>query len=461
MKGYSRYFWVIHFLGDIVLLNFSFFFTYYLKFESFIFSDNYRYLIIIFNAVWILVVLMLNLYQLKRIRRLDRILFNLFKAFVFNAFIISGILFSLKRPDFSREHLYATYILLFVLIVIWRYFMLKIIMIYRKSGYNYSRVVIIGGGEVAMQLYYYFNSDDVLGVRLLGVFSDSKLKFNLNANIYQGDIKDSKDFILANSIDEIFYTMPLTNTRKIKDFIDFCDKKMIRFKVVPDFRGFLFKRVNIDFFDDVPVITIREEPLTDFINRVVKRLFDILFSLFVIIFILSWLFPLLAFLIKITSKGPILFKQKRTGIDNKDFFCYKFRSMALNKAADNMQATKNDMRITSVGKFLRRTSLDEFPQFFNVLVGDMSIVGPRPHMLKHTEEYSALIEKYMVRQLVKPGITGAAQVRGFRGETKELQEMEGRVRLDVWYIENWSLFLDINIIFQTVWKGLKGDEKAY
>ena len=461
MKGYSRYFWLIHFIGDFFLLNFSFFFTYYLKFESFVFEDNYRFLIIIFNAIWILVVLMLNLYQLKRIRRLDRILLNLFKAFVFNAIIISAILFSFKRPDFSREHLYATYILLFMLIVLWRFFMLKIIVIYRKSGFNYSNVVIIGGGEVARQLYNYFSSDNFLGVKLLAVFSDNKLSFDLDKNIYRGSVNDSKDFVLNNSVDEIFYTMPLTNTKKIKDLINFCDKQMIRFKLVPDFRGFLFKRVNVDFFDDVPIITIREEPLTDFINRVIKRLFDIVFSLLVITFILSWLFPLISILIKISSKGPILFKQFRSGIDNNEFICYKFRSMSINKLSDDVQATKNDSRITTIGNFLRKTSLDEFPQFFNVLIGDMSVVGPRPHMIKHTKQYSAIIEKYMVRQLVKPGITGIAQVRGFRGETKSLHDMEGRIRLDVWYIENWSFWLDINIIFKTIWNIFKGDDKAF
>ena len=259
----------------------------------------------------------------------------------------------------------------------------------------------------------------------------------------------------------MFYTLPLTNTNEIKELIDFCDKFMIRFKLVPDFRGFIFKRVNIDFFEDVPVITLREEPLRDFVNRFAKRTFDIIFSSFVIIFILSWLYPLIAILIKLSSRGPVLFKQERSGLNNEIFLCYKFRSMRLSNDSDIKQASKGDSRITRIGKFLRKSSIDEFPQFINVLIGDMSIVGPRPHMLLHTEEYSSLIKKYMVRQLVKPGITGIAQVRGYRGETKEVEDMEGRVRLDVWYIENWSLPLDINIVFLTIWNVFKGDEKAY
>ncbi len=461
MKGYSKYFWFIHFIGDILCINIAFILMYYLKFDSIDFSDKYRFLLIIFNANWILVALMLKLYELNRIMRLDKVLFNLFKAFGFNVLIITAVLFSLKQSSFSREHLYATYFMLFGLIMLWRYLTIKLIKLYRKSGYNYSRVVIVGGGEVAQQLNDYFNSDDVLGVRLLGVFSDSDFSFEIKDSVKTGTLDSIEQFALKNDVDEIFYTMPLTYTKKIKGLVDFCDKYMIRFKVVPDFRGFIFKRVNIDFFNDVPVITLREEPLTDFINRFTKRVFDLIFSLLTIVFVLSWLYPFITILIKLSSKGPVLFKQSRSGVNNEEFLCYKFRSMTMSAEADTKQATKGDVRITKIGAFLRKSSLDEFPQFFNVFMGDMSIVGPRPHMLKHTEEYSELIQKYMVRQLVKPGITGAAQVKGYRGETKELQDMEGRVRLDVWYIENWSLSLDINIIFHTVWNAFKGDEKAY
>ncbi|MDG1426928.1 MAG: undecaprenyl-phosphate glucose phosphotransferase [Flavobacteriales bacterium] len=461
MKGYSRYFWFIHFMGDVFFINLSFILMYVYKFDTIDFSDKYRFLIIIYNSVWILVALVLQLYQLKQLKRLDQILFNLFKAFLLNALIISAMLFSLKASDFSREHLYATYFLLVFLIIFWRYLAIKLIQIYRKSGYNYSRVVILGGGEVAEQLNNYFNSDDILGVRLEGVFSNSNISFKINENIKSGKLSSFEEFALENNIDEVFYTLPLTNTNEIKELIDFCDKFMIRFKLVPDFRGFIFKRVNIDFFEDVPVITLREEPLRDFVNRFIKRLFDILFSSFVIIFILSWLYPIIAITIKLSSRGPVLFKQERSGLNNEIFLCYKFRSMRLSDDSDIKQASKGDSRITRIGKFLRKSSIDEFPQFINVLAGDMSIVGPRPHMLLHTEEYSSLINKYMVRQLVKPGITGIAQVRGYRGETKEIEDMEGRVRLDVWYIENWSLPLDINVVFLTIWNVFKGDEKAY
>jgi exopolysaccharide biosynthesis polyprenyl glycosylphosphotransferase len=275
----------------------------------------------------------------------------------------------------------------------------------------------------------------VLGVKLMGIFSDTAISFDIKAGVIAGDLEDLELFVLKNDIDEIFYTMPLTYTTKIKNLVDFCD--------------------------DVPVITLREEPLRDFVNRFLKRMFDLIFSIFAIVFVLSWLYPLIAILIKFSSKGPVLFKQARSGVNNEEFVCYKFRSMYMSGEADSKQAIQGDPRITKFGRFLRKSSLDEFPQFFNVFMGDMSIVGPRPHMLLHTEEYSELINKYMVRQLVKPGITGVAQVRGYRGETKELEDMEGRVKLDVWYIENWSLYLDINIIIQTIWNVFKGDENAY
>ena len=460
MKGYSRYFWVIHFIGDLFIINFAFLLSYYLKFDTLMFSDKYKFLFIIFNGIWVLVSLFLKLYALKRLTRLDRVLLNLFNAFIFNAIIISAILFSLKASDFSREHLYVTYALLFGLIMLWRYSAIKLIYLFRKSGYNYKRVIIVGGNEVAKQLYTYFISDDVLGIKVKGIFSDTDISFDIKDNIRTASLNDLESFALDNDVDEIYYSMPLTYTQKIKSLVDFCDKNMIRFKIVPDFRGFLFKRVNIDFFDDVPVVTLRAEPLTDITNRFFKRVFDILFSTVVIIFILTWLFPIIAILIKLSSKGPVLFRQARSGVGNTEFMCYKFRSMIQSVDADAKQAFKGDNRITKIGAFLRKSSLDEFPQFINVFMGDMSIVGPRPHMLLHTEEYSALINKYMVRQLVKPGITGAAQIKGYRGETKELKDMEGRVRLDVWYIENWSLSVDINIIFYTVWNVLKGDENA-
>ena len=216
-----------------------------------------------------------------------------------------------------------------------------------------------------------------------------------------------------------------------------------------------------DVLYSIPLLTVPRDPLHAAYILALNLSFDILFSTVILVTIFPILYIVVGIMIKLSSPGPILFKQKRTGLYGQDFRCYKFRTMKVNAQADSLQAVKDDPRKTKVGDFLRRTNLDEFPQFINVLRGEMSVVGPRPHMLKHTEQYSALIDKYMVRHLVKPGVTGWAQVTGYRGETKTLEQMEGRVKRDVWYIENWSFFLDLKIIVVTVINMFKGEKNAY
>ncbi|MCX2485229.1 exopolysaccharide biosynthesis polyprenyl glycosylphosphotransferase [Pedobacter sp. MR2016-24] len=213
---------------------------------------------------------------------------------------------------------------------------------------------------------------------------------------------------------------------------------------------------------EVTVIRLKSAyPQEERFNRYVKRSFDVVFSCLVLLFILSWLYPLIALLIRLDSRGPVIFKQHRSGRDNKSFWCYKFRSMRVNDDSHHKQASRNDDRITGLGRFLRRTSLDEFPQFINVLIGNMSVVGPRPHMLKHTEQYRYVIKNYMVRHYSKPGITGWAQINGYRGETLQTDAMEKRVEHDIWYLENWSVYLDIKIILRTVSQVLRGHINAY
>jgi putative colanic acid biosynthesis UDP-glucose lipid carrier transferase len=221
------------------------------------------------------------------------------------------------------------------------------------------------------------------------------------------------------------------------------------------------QRLIFEYYDYLPVLSLREIPLHHTFNASLKRFFDVLFSLAVISGILIWLAPLMAILIRLESKGPLFFVQERSGLDNKPFKCYKFRSMAMNRDADKVQAGKNDMRVTRIGRFIRKTSIDELPQFYNVLFGNMSVVGPRPHMLRHTEEYASKVDKYMVRHFVKPGITGLAQVRGYRGEIEKHSDILNRVKYDIFYIENWSILLDIKIVVQTVLNVFKGEKKAY
>ncbi len=269
------------------------------------------------------------------------------------------------------------------------------------------------------------------------------------------------DYIIENNIDEIYFSVSELSNKQINKLIDFADNNLRELKFIPDNKDIYSKKLKYEYYDYIPILSLRAIPLQEPVNKFIKRFFDILFALFIIVFVLSWLTPILAILIKIESKGPVFFKQSRNGFNYQEFDCYKFRSMTPNKEAHLHQATKGDLRITKVGALLRQTSIDEFPQFFNVLFGEMSVVGPRPHMVSHTNMYAQSVDKFMVRHFVKPGITGLAQISGFRGEVETDKDIINRVKFDIFYIENWSLWLDIKIIVQTFLNAVKGDEKAY
>ena len=260
--------------------------------------------------------------------------------------------------------------------------------------------------------------------------------------------------------DELYLCVSRREKDVIRSISKLCDHQVVRFFYVPVSVESIGLNLKREFLDDIEIYATYDNPLQNSVNRFVKRVFDIVLSLvFLVPTVL--LFPIIYLIIKIQSPGPIFFKQLRTGLDGKDFYCLKFRSMHVNKDADRLQATKDDPRKYPFGNFMRKANIDELPQFWNVLRGDMSIVGPRPHMLAHTEQYSQLIDKYMVRHFVKPGVTGWAQVTGYRGETKELWQMEGRVKRDIWYMEHWSVWLDIRIIWLTIKTIFIHDKHAY
>jgi putative colanic acid biosynthesis UDP-glucose lipid carrier transferase len=300
-----------------------------------------------------------------------------------------------------------------------------------------------------------FETRNDYGYRFLGYFSDKKS----NSNI-KGKLADLKQFVIENNVDEIYCSLNEITNDQLKDLVDFADENNKEIKFIPDTKEIFSKNLKIEYYEFFPVLSLRKTTLHDPVTKAFKRIFDITFSLVVMLGLLSWLVPLLAILIKIESRGPIFFKQGRPGIDEKEFFCYKFRSMQMNITTEK-EASKNDPRVTKIGRFMRKTSIDEMPQFLNVLLGDMSVVGPRPHLWSQNKAYGNKIKKYMVRHYVKPGITGLAQVRGFRGEIETDEDMIFRIKYDVFYIENWSLFLDIKIIVQTVVNIFKGEDKAY
>jgi putative colanic acid biosynthesis UDP-glucose lipid carrier transferase len=330
----------------------------------------------------------------------------------------------------------------------------------RKRKLYTRKILIIGYNNVAKKLVSYLEEEDA-DTEIIGFCESQERVHELSTYPILGEISNTLSLSQQHQVTEIISTIAPEQNLKIYDMMREADQACIHFRLVPDLSYFIKKTVHIDYFRDIPVLSVRREPLADAGNRIQKRVFDLLISFPVVLFILSWLIPLVGLLIWLESPGPIFFKQPRTGKGKVTFKCIKFRSMKLNGDAHFRQAIKDDDRFTNIGKFLRRTSLDEFPQFWNVLVGDMSVVGPRPHMLQHTDYYSSVIDKYMVRQFLKPGITGWAQVNGFRGETRTLEKMQGRVQYDIWYIENWSIWLDIKIIFMTVFNTLKGDKNAY
>lgn len=468
MGRYSKFIGVIYFTGDLLLLNICFFFAFHLRFfvlekaSHFSFNQDYTTVLLFSNLSWTLLVFLFRLYENDRVTYLEKVVWNLIKSVFIHGLLIFALIWIIKADtDPSRKFFLIHYTLFFILLLGWRMLLWFLLKLYRKWGYNYRRVVVIGAGPVGMQIADYFMSDASLGYHFVGFFDDNPHKIKCPREMLLGNLSEVKEFCKRIEIDEIYCALPLSANNKIMELKSYADNGMIRFRIIPDFRGFLNRKVDMDFYGFVPVLTIRKEPLESLSNRVLKRIFDVIFSLLVILLVFPWLFSIIAILIKFTSKGPVFFKQLRTGKDNEEFYCYKFRTMSVNKLSDELQATKGDPRITKIGHILRKTSMDELPQFFNVFLGHMSVVGPRPHMLKHTEMYSQIVDKFMVRHFVKPGITGAAQVRGYRGETTDPRQMENRVRADVWYIENWSLLLDVKIVFLTVWNMLKGEENAF
>lgn len=368
----------------------------------------------------------------------------------------------------------------FALILFSRLIEVLLIKFFRQSGRNTRSVVFVGNDPALLMLYRNLISDSSTGYKIAGYYANQDMENCPDAIVKLGDIKDlnhqielsandenNENGIKGNhskwditSIDELFCCLSHDEHEEIVKLMKFCDKNIIHFFYVPRMSGNFLLNLQPEQLGETMVFTNHYEPLSQPFNQFIKRTFDIVVSFAVCIILLPFI-PIIAWCIKRQSPGPVFFKQDRTGHNGKTFTCLKFRSMHVNSEADSLQATKDDPRKFPFGNFIRKTNIDEFPQFFNVLKGDMSIVGPRPHMLAHTEQYGNIIDKYMVRHFSRPGITGYAQVNGCRGETKELWQMEERIQKDVWYIENWTFWLDIKIIFKTAITLFVPDKQAY
>jgi Undecaprenyl-phosphate glucose phosphotransferase len=466
-QGLSYYTSIITATFDTIALLFAFVLATFTRFSKLQYQDSggeYIEFIAFAPIMWFLIASNNKIYKFERIDSIDKQI----RKIVFALFFYFGGLFvvvvALDFDEISRLWLFIFAGYFSVLLLLGRLLFHRMITKYWRLGGSRRAIIVVGNDKISTALYNNLASNIVIGYEVLGYFKPSKQFFNESTTENMkllGDASNLMKFLMDNDVDEIFWKVGEEEDPQLKEIIDYCENNLIRFKLIPYFGVPISGRQpNIDLYQGIPIVTLRKEPLQRPFNRLMKRLFDFLFSLLVLLIITPLIFPWIAIAIKLNSKGPVFFKQLRSGENNIQFWCYKFRTMSVNILSDELQATKNDLRITSVGRFLRKTNFDELPQFYNVLKGDMTVVGPRPHMLKHTEDYSKLIGNFLVRQFAKPGITGWAQVTGLRGETAEVIEMKKRVDADIWYLENWSFFLDIRIIFMTIQNMIAGDKNA-
>ena len=410
--------------------------------------------ILVFSALWIISAFITKFYEVYRFTKLIRIIsFIFYHLLLFSILVFAffGVVQS-PTPGLSQTLVFLLYT--FIIISLFKLTLFYALQSYRLGfGGNFRKTIIIGNDESVSELKEFFINQKELGYENRRTF-----KFNHPSDL---NLEECFDFILTRNIDEVYCSANELDESQISLLITFCENNFKILKFISKRGGLLSKKLKTDTYGLSTVQSLREMPLSNDFNTILKRTFDIVFSLVVIIFLLSWITPIIGLIIKIESRGPVFFKQTRNGIKFREFTCYKFRSMIKNNDADIQQATKNDKRVTKIGKILRKTSLDELPQFFNVLIGNMSVVGPRPHMIKENERYSKSVDKFMVRHFVKPGITGLAQVKGFRGEIETDEDIINRVKYDIYYLENWSLILDLNIVFLTTINFLTGQKKAY
>jgi Undecaprenyl-phosphate glucose phosphotransferase len=456
-----HFFQAAFFCLDLISLNIIvWFFGAFLP-DSFIISGSgYTYFWIALNVSWFIVSVSLSLYNDKYLVTYEMFSRRTMKAYVYWLIVVFIYLFISGNLGAYRTYIAIVLCCYGMLLLLNRIFYLALQGYCRKRNFLTRKVLIVGYNETAKKLASYLEADGQY-TQVVGFCEEKERVRELSLLPIIGPVHRAVETSKQMGVEEIFSTIGPEQEPKLYRVMQEADQHCIRFRFVPDLNLFLNRSFHIQYINDIPVLSVRKEPLNEVGNVIKKRIFDLLVSGFVCVFILPWMIIIIGLLIWLESPGPIFFKQLRTGQNNKPFWCLKFRSMKINSEADNKQAERNDARLTRIGKFLRRTSLDEFPQFINVLKGEMSVVGPRPHMLKHTDDYSKIIKEYMVRHFAKPGVTGWAQVNGFRGEIKTLEQMQGRVSHDLWYAENWNLWLDVRIIFLTIYSIFRGDQNAF
>ena len=465
------------FVGDVVLLNALFHVILAFRFGELFPASNerlhgapwsiYPELEFFMNLLWIVIAVSLRLYAAPRLSNertsgsLDEV-----RAIARAGLLLAGslLLCIVARGGYNfYSRLFLGYFLVAipVALVVFRIVVQSTAATVRHQKAPRKNILIIGAGVTGESFYRTVTDNPEYGYRVLGFLDDNGIESKVRPMIL-GKIPDLDKVASRETVDEVIIALPTASEASISKLVTECENRCIRVALIPGEFPILDRPRTIEQVGEFSVVRMREAPLDLWSNRLLKRTFDVAFSLMVLIVVFPIVTLMSAIAIKLTSRGPIFFRQPRTGEDGRTFVCYKFRTMRENGDFTNtLQATQNDPRLTFVGRLLRRTSLDELPQFWNVLKGDMSVVGPRPHMLKHTEDYRNIIAQYMVRHFVKPGVTGWAQVNGYRGATKDHDAMQRRIEHDLYYIENWSFLLDLSIVSRTIVHLVRGDKNAY
>ncbi len=451
---------------DLLIFNVVLYTAGYL-FQHSIAMDHNRYVALCmwFNLAWLISVVVSNAYHKRDILIFESSLLQAVKTYA-NFLLITSLLLLFQHYLLSKPFLLVVLLSLPLPLLTNRILFVAVYQYYKRKDFLLDKVMIIGYNNTSKQLIENLEENS-LNKEIVGICEEAGKIDEVTNYPVLSDLTGILDVCKKYGVNEIYSSIAPEHNPEIYKLILQADQHCIRFRLVPDVSFFVKKEVHLNYMSGMPVLSFRKEPLEEMTNRIVKRAFDIIVSLLVIVFVLSWLAPLLGLLIGLESAGPIFFKQLRAGKSNHPFLCLKFRSMAVNKDADARQAVKNDSRLTRVGKFIRRTNLDEMPQFINVLLGQMSVIGPRPHpmsffsMLRSKDDVHHLQDDYMIRHFVKPGVSGWAQVNGYRGEIENSKQLDERIKHDIWYSENWSLLLDIRIVLLTVFNTLKGEKNAF
>ncbi len=466
MQGYGRLLYTVRILADIIVIIVAYYLTveFLITFTKYAFDTNAFFLLFFLLSVWMYSTKVTSLYDEFRGRYFSEEIIAIVKNVFILAISTIVMLFVLKDQTLSRQFVVIFVGVTLVMLTVEKLIIRLNLGIIRKNGRNLRHLLIIGAGNVGKNFYESIKDNPHFGFNIIGFVDDEKKTF-LNGK-YLGKIEDLDTVLDRRKVDDVIVALPNYASDTIESVVRTCERYTIRVRIIPDYFKFVSTKYNISLFGNFPVVTVREDRINDIHWRLLKRGFDTGISFLLFIFVFSWLWPVIMILIKISSPGKIFYKQERWGRDNRMFTTYKFRSMVpdtieIDENGNFRQVTKNDPRVTKIGKFLRRTNLDELPQFWNVLKGEMSLVGPRPHPTPLNIQSRDKIRLYMLRHLVKPGITGWAQVNGFRGETNTPELMQKRIDHDIWYIENWSVWLDIQILFLTLWNMVQGDPKAY